>query len=258
MKPLPRISIITPSFNQADFIETTILSVLGQEYPHLEYIVVDGGSTDGTLDILRKYETQLTWSSEEDRGQAHAINKGLARAGGEVVAFLNSDDVYAPGALLATGEYFAAHPGAWWLTGKCAIVDDQGCEIRKLITAYKHFWLQFRSYGVLQIMNFISQPATFWRRSLVEQIGSLNEDLQYTMDYEYWLRIGRCHRLHVLPQRLAGFRMHALSKSGTRFEEQFIEELAVCQRYASPVFVQLHRLHNVLIVGVYKQQNQRI
>ncbi|MCD4672483.1 MAG: hypothetical protein K8R77_07465, partial [Anaerolineaceae bacterium] len=113
-------------------------------------------------------------------------------------------------------------------------------------------------YGVLQIMNFISQPATFWRRSLVEQIGSLNEDLQYTMDYEYWLRIGRCHRLHVLPQRLAGFRMHALSKSGTRFEEQFIEELAVCQRYASPVFVQLHRLHNVLIVGVYKQQNQRI
>ncbi|MCD4672777.1 MAG: glycosyltransferase, partial [Anaerolineaceae bacterium] len=166
MKPLPRISIITPSFNQADFIETTILSVLGQEYPHLEYIVVDGGSTDGTLDILRKYETQLTWSSEEDRGQAHAINKGLARAGGEVVAFLNSDDVYAPGALLATGEYFAAHPGAWWLTGKCAIVDDQGCEIRKLITAYKHFWLQFRSYGVLQIMNYISQPATFWRRSL--------------------------------------------------------------------------------------------
>ena len=256
MKPLPRISIITPSYNQVDFIETTLLSVLEQEYPDLEYIVMDGGSTDGTLDILRKYEDRLQWVSETDRGQAHAINKGLACASGEVTAFLNSDDVYTPGALLSVGRYFVEHPEAQWLTGKCNIIDESGHEMRKSITAYKNFWLGFRSYGVLQVLNYISQPATFWRRGLLAQVGSLNEDLRFTMDYEYWLRIGKQHRLHVLRQGLAGFRLYAASKSGGGYEEQFAEELAVCRRFASPVTVQLHRLHNALIVGVYRWQRR--
>lgn len=256
MKPLPRISIITPSYNQADFIESTILSVLEQEYPALEYIVIDGGSTDGSLDILRKYEDRLTWISEPDRGQAQAINKGLARATGEVVAFLNSDDVYAPGALQAVGAYYASHPEAQWVTGRCIIIDEGGYEMRRAITAYKHFWLGFRSYGVLQILNYISQPATFWRRSLLEEIGNLNEDLRFTMDYEYWLRIGQEHRLHSLRKRLAGFRLYAASKSGGGYEEQFAEELTVCRRFASPLAAHLHRLHNALIVGVYRLQRR--
>ena len=256
MKPLPRISIITPSYNQVDFIETTILSVLEQEYPDLEYIVMDGGSTDGTLDILRKYEDRLQWVSEPDRGQAHAINKGLARASGEVTAFLNSDDVYAPGALRAVGAYFADHAEAQWLTGKCSIIDEKGQEMRKAITAYKHFWLGFRSYDVLQVVNYISQPATFWRRGLLQEIGSLNEDLRYTMDYEYWLRIGQRYRPHVLRHRLAGFRLYTASKSGGGYEDQFAEELAVCRRFSSPLVVQLHRLHNALILGVYRRQRR--
>ena len=102
--------------------------------------------------------------------------------------------------------------------------------MRRAITAYKHFWLEFRSYDVLQVLNYISQPATFWRRSMLEQIGNLNEDLRFTMDYEYWLRIGQQHRLHILRQRLAGFRLYAASKSGGGFEAQFAEELAVCRR----------------------------
>lgn len=256
MKPLPRISIITPSYNQVDFIETTLLSVLEQEYPDLEYIVMDGGSTDGTLDILRKYEDRLQWVSEPDRGQAHAINKGLALASGEVTAFLNSDDVYTPGALLSVGHFFEEHPEAQWLTGKCNIIDESGREMRKSITAYKNFWLGFRSYGVLQVLNYISQPATFWRRRLLAQVGSLNEDLRFTMDYEYWLRIGKQHRLYALRQGLAGFRLYTASKSGGGYEEQFAEELSVCRRFASPVMVQLHRLHNALILGVYRRQRR--
>ncbi len=256
MKPLPSISIIIPSYNQAEFIETTILSVLEQGYPALEVIVIDGGSTDGTLDILRQYDDRLTWISELDRGQAHAINKGLALASGGVVAFLNSDDVYAPGALHAVGAYFAEHPQAQWLTGRCIIVNESGREIRKAITAYKHLWLAFRSYGVLKVLNYISQPATFWRRGLLDEVGNLNEDLRFTMDYEYWLRIGQRYRLHTLRQRLAGFRLYAASKSGGGYEEQFAEEMTVCRRFSSPLVVQLHRLHNALILGVYRVQRR--
>jgi len=256
MKPLPRISVITPSYNQVDFIEATIQSVLGQEYPDLEYIIIDGGSTDGTVDIIRKYEDRLIWVSEPDRGQAHAINKGLARASGAVIAFLNSDDVYAPGALHAVGAYFAEQPEAQWLTGRCSIIDEKGREIRKAISAYKHFWLEFHSYGVLQILNYISQPATFWRRSLLDELGGLKEDLLFTMDYEYWLRIGQQYRLHSLRQRLAGFRLYEASKSGGGYEEQFAEELAVCRRFASPLAVNLHRLHNALILAVYRRQRR--
>ncbi|MDX9866258.1 MAG: glycosyltransferase family 2 protein [Anaerolineaceae bacterium] len=256
MKPLPSISIIIPSYNQAEFIETTILSVLEQGYPALEVIVIDGGSTDGTLDILRQYDDRLTWISELDRGQAHAINKGLALASGGVVAFLNSDDVYAPGALHAVGAYFAEHPQAQWLTGRCIVVNESGREIRKAITAYKHLWLAFRSYGVLKVLNYISQPATFWRRGLLDEVGNLNEDLRFTMDYEYWLRIGQRYRLHALRQRLAGFRLYAASKSGGGYEEQFTEELQVCRQFASSLVVQLHRLHNALILGVYRVQRR--
>lgn len=253
MTSLPHISIITPSYNQASFIESTILSVLGQGYPFLEYIVVDGGSTDGTLDILRKYDGRLSWSSAPDGGQAQAINSGLRRSGGEIVAFLNSDDVYAPGALLAVGRYFAAHPSALWLTGRCAILDEQGHETRKWISAYKHLWLRTRSYAVLQVLNYISQPATFWRRALLTQTGVLNEDLHYTLDYEYWLRMGQAAQLHVLPQVLAGFRLHADSKSGLGYEAQFAEELQVCARHAGTGTVRLHRWHNAFILAVYRR-----
>lgn len=252
--PLPRITIITASYNQADFIEETLLSVLEQDYPHLEYIVMDGGSTDGTLDVLRKYAGRLTWNSQKDDGQAQAINTGLAKANGDVLAFLNADDLYQPGALLKVGEYFAAHPEAGWLSGRCSIVDQTGCEFRRGIATYKHFWLRTRSNAILQILNYIAQPATFWRHEVFSRVGGLDESLQFTFDYDYWLRIGRGQRLHVLPDYLAAFRWHPSSKSGSRFEEQFAEELIVCRRYATPFRVWLHQMHTQLILKVYRRQ----
>src|SRR5512136_340290 len=199
----PRITVVTPSFNQASFIEQTIHSVLTQGYPNLEYIVMDGGSTDGTVDILRKYEKHLIWTSGKDGGQSDALNKGFRRASGEILAYINSDDVYAPGALLKAGGFFASHPQACWLTGRCRNIDAEGREIRKLIKVYKSFWMLFRSYKVLLAIDYISQPATFWRREVIQQVGPFDEKLHLTMDYDYSLRVGSRYRLWVINDTLA-------------------------------------------------------
>ncbi len=251
---LPRISIITPSYNQGEFIGQTIESVLSQGYPDLELIVVDGGSTDGTLEILKSYGDRLAWTSEKDRGQSHAINKGMRRATGEIVAFLNSDDLYEPGALSAVGRFFAAHPQAAWLTGKCHTVDAQGREMRRGITLYKNFWLLLHSYRALFVLNYISQPATFWRKEVFDEVGDLSEGLMYTLEYDYWLRIGLKYRLWVLPRYLAQFRIHQTSKSGTTAHLQFEEQYKVAQSYRPGALpLRLHMLHNNLTVAVYRQ-----
>ena len=250
---LPKISIITPSFNQANFIEQTITSVLDQGYPDLEYIVMDGGSTDGTLDVLRKYGDRINWISEPDRGQSHAINKGLRLATGEVIAFLNSDDLYEPCTLLKVGEFFTFHPKASWLTGKCRIIDHEGHEIRKAITAYKNFWLNLKSYRALLVLDYISQPATFWRRKVIEQIGEFNENLRYAMDYDYSLRVGQLFKLWVLNEYLASFRIHPLSKAGSSAHRQFDVDLEIAKGYTtSTLLLGFHAIHNTLIVSIYR------
>ena len=250
---LPKISVITPSYNQAQFIEQTIQSVLSQGYPNLEYIVMDGGSTDGTLEILRKYADHLYWVSEPDRGQSHAINKGFARASGDVLAFLNSDDLYEPGALLSVGSYFAAHPEVFWLTGWCRTIDAQGKEIRRLSTWYKMFWLLFRSYTVLLVLDYISQPATFWRREVIDKVGGFDESLHYAMDYDYSLRVGKYYKLSVLNHFIARFRVHAFSKAGATAHTQFDADLNITYRHTNAVLLRLlHSWHNSLIVMIYR------
>jgi glycosyltransferase involved in cell wall biosynthesis len=252
MAELPRMTIITPSYNQGAFIGETIESILNQGYPDLEYMVMDGGSTDSTLDVLQSYDGRLQWVSEPDRGQSHAINKGLGRATGEVIAFLNSDDVYEPGALLKVGQFFAAHREAHWVTGKCRTVDAQGREIRKGITAYKNLWLRRPSYRMLQVLNYISQPATFWRRYVVDTVGPFDEGWQYAMDYDYWLRAGRHFRLWFLNAYLARFRVHPNSKAGASANAQFDVDLDIARQYvSSPILLRLHGLHNAMIVAVY-------
>jgi glycosyltransferase involved in cell wall biosynthesis len=253
MSHLPRITIITPSLNQGDFIEQTIESVLSQDYPDLEYIVMDGGSSDGTLGILEKYQDRLSWVSEPDRGQSHAINKGLQRATGDVVAFLNSDDLYEPGALLKVGRFFAGYPDAAWLTGKCRVIDQNGHDVRSAITLYKNLWLRLGSHTVLQVLNYISQPATFWRRTAVEQVGFFDEALHYAMDYDYSLRMGRQFRLGVLHHYVAAFRVHPGSKGESLARAQMDEDLAIARRYvSSPILIGLHALNNRLVLLVYR------
>lgn len=249
---MPRITIITPSFNQGRFIERTIKSVLDQGYSNLEYIVVDGGSTDDTLSILRRYDEKLQWTSEPDKGQSDAINKGIRRATGEIIAYLNSDDVYEPGALDVAAGYFMANPSVMWLTGRCSIIDEADRPMRGLITAYKNFLLDRYSYNILLVTNCISQPATFLRAGLFKEYGLFDVNQHRVMDYEYWLRIGVRHNPGILSRYLAAFRVYRASKTSSAFRDTFNEELEVAGRYShSRLLNGLHRLSVTGICAVY-------
>jgi hypothetical protein len=179
----------------------------------------------------------------------------LRRATGEIVTFLNSDDLYEPVALRTVGEFFAGHPDAIWLTGRCTNINETGRVIRPRTRLYKNFFLALNQYWILQILNYIGQPATFWRRGVLQRIGYLNERLHYTMDYEYWLRLGKESRPHVVSQDLARFRIHRGSKSGSTIHRQFDEELAVAERHCSPFPLLMHRLYHPVIIEIYKRTN---
>lgn len=253
MPTWPKISIVTPSYNQAAFLGATIESVLGQGYPNLEYLVCDGGSTDGSVDVLKRYGRRLAWVSRRDKGQTDAINQGLRRVTGQIVAYLNSDDVLEPGALHQVAESFQSHPEALWLTGSCRIIDQDDRPIRSFVSGYKSLWLRWYSRNKLCVTNFICQPATFWRRSVHDQIGYLDETLRYVMDYDFWLRLSRLGDPLVLREPLASFRIHAASKGESQFHKQFAEDQAVVGRHADQRgLVGLHRLHNAGIVFTYQ------
>lgn len=241
-------TIITPSFNQGRFIEETIESVLGQDYPDLEYLVMDGGSTDETVEILRRYEGRLKWTSEKDRGQSDAINKGIRRATGEVIAYLNSDDLYEKGALRRAGEYFLERPESLWMTGRCRIIDIQGKEVRQSITAYKNFLLSRYGYNILLVTNFISQPATFIRKKAFDSLGLFDESQHRVMDYDFWLRVGRMQPPGILDEYLAAFRVHPGSKTSSSFRHTFKEELEVARKHTDSAVI--NGLHYMSYLGI--------
>lgn len=251
-----KVSIITPSYNQASYIEQTIKSVLEQDYKNIEYIIMDGGSTDGTVEILKKYSDKIIWRSEKDKGQSDGINKGLRLATGEIVAFINSDDTYEPGAIRKVVNFFNKNKEAKWVFGKCHIIDENGKEIRKFITSYKNFWLNFLNYFWLLALNPISQPATFWKRQIHSEEGYFDKDLHYAMDYDFWLRIGRRNDFHYLPKYLASFRWHTQSKGGMVYEKQFKEEYDLAKKYAKKIGrifpVWLHKLNELAIISIYR------
>jgi glycosyltransferase involved in cell wall biosynthesis len=252
-----RISIVTPSYNQAQFVERTVRSVLEQTGNFdLEYIIVDGGSTDGSKNIIERYaaaDQRIRFIYETDKGQSDAINKGLRLTTGDIVAFLNSDDIYYPGTLQAVATAFQAQPQRDWLYSCCRIIDEHDREIRRLITLYKNILGCHYSYNKLLMVNFISQPATFWRRSCLETVGIFDEGEHLVMDYDYWCRLGKQSQPVRLPQYLAGFRSYKTSKSGQRYLQQFHDELRVTKKYTgSHAVLFIHKLHNWFITTCYR------
>jgi GT2 family glycosyltransferase len=210
MTQRPVVSIVTPSYNQAEYLEETMLSVLNQNYPNIEYIVIDGGSGDGSPDIIHRYADRLAyWVSEPDRGQAHALQKGFSRASGEIMAFLNSDDVYLPGAVDTAVGALQVDPGLAMIHGDSIFVDGDGQEIGRKVGLEG----DFLKYFLLQL-NPISQPSAFIRWRAYDLVGGIDPTLQMTMDYDLWCRmLLRGMRAQHVPVALSRFRIHDRSKT---------------------------------------------
>jgi len=229
---LPLVSIVTPSFNQAKYLEKTIQSVLSQEYPRVEYILVDGGSTDGSVEIIRKYEKDLAWwISEPDAGQTDAINKGFAHANGEIFAWLNSDDTYEPGAIREAVDYLLAHPEIGMVYGDANFIDETGRIIGKFPAAQTDYRRLRRGYV------HIPQQASFWRAELWRQVAPLDSSFYFAMDYDLWVRLAKITQIRYLPGHVwANFRLHLDAKTIAEDDRCWPEMLRVHYREGGSPF----------------------
>jgi glycosyltransferase involved in cell wall biosynthesis len=242
----PLVSIITPSFNQCGFIRATIESVLGQNYPNIEYIVMDGGSTDNTVSVLKEYGDRLTWVSEKDEGQTDAINKGLYRSKGEIVAYLNSDDIYLPSAIQRVVDEFNSHPDVDFIYGDFHAIDQYGHILSKVKT------IPFDPNILLYDANFISQPASFYRRRLIDEIGLFDADFQYLMDYEFFLRAARRKvKFRLVRQYLSAIRYHSGCKTLTGAAPWAEERRQLKFKYARPK-VRQHPSAMKILSAIYR------
>jgi glycosyltransferase involved in cell wall biosynthesis len=221
---LPLVSIVTPTFNMARFLPETIESVLSQDYPRIEYIVMDGGSTDGTQEILRKYGDRLLWTSEKDNGQSDAVNKGFLKTTGEIFTFLNADDVYYPGAVRTAVEAFQARPEVGVVYGNAVYTAEDGSVIR----SYPVDPYDFDRLGHL---CFICQPASFIRSDVFRAVGMLDPSLHLTLDYDLWLRIAKQWPMQKVEAMLATSRMYRDNKTMSRRGDTFSEVVQITKQH---------------------------
>lgn len=223
----PLVSIITPSFQQAEFLEATIQSVLKQNYPNLEYIIMDGGSTDGSVEIIQRYADRLAyWISEPDRGQVDAINRGFKRSTGSILAWLNSDDTYEPNAINTIVKAFADAPEARLVYGEGWYIHSEGYRIRPCRFVRETFT---STYMVNK--DPILQQAAFWKRDLWEDVGQLNEGLNWVFDWEWFIRARQKTEFHYIPQFLANYRVHAQAKTRSNDVHRRVEQAFITKTY---------------------------
>lgn len=222
MKDYPKISIVTPSFNQGQYIEQTILSIINQGYPNLEYIIIDAGSTDDTIEIIKKYEHHISyWVSESDNGQSDALNKGLAKCTGEIFNWVNSDDYLEENALFKIADYFANNRRIDMVCGWCSLFDEDTLE-----ETFKHRTEIFETLEETLVEQRINQPASFYRLSVVKGLGGVNPHLHYIMDLDMWFRYLAAFgqgRILLTDDLFAHFRLHNQSKT-TQLQQKFREE----------------------------------
>lgn len=220
----PLVTIITPSYNQGEFIKDTIESVLSQDYPNIEYFVMDGGSTDNTIDILESYEGRFYWCSEKDKGQADAINKGIRKANGKIIGWLNSDDTYLENAVSTVVKYFKDHPNTDMVYGEGYYTNKEGQVIERYLT-------EKFSVSRLAEQCIICQPTVFFTKDIVENVGLLDAEHQLSMDYELWMRISKMGKISYIPNYLATSRMYEENKTLSRRDEVFKETFIAVKKH---------------------------
>lgn len=250
----PTISVITPAYNAAATLPEALESVRAQTVAPLEHVVVDGGSQDGTVELLRAAGESVRWVSEPDRGLSHAMNKGIAMARGDVIGELNADDRYFPETIALVIEAFERHPDAEWVTGRCPIIDGDGNEIRRPVTAYKNALLRRYSLPLYLTQNFVSAPATFFRRDVLQELGGFDERYRISVDYDLQLKFARRGDPVVLDRDLACFRMVEGTLSMSGFETQFREHAEQARRHGAghPVAVAVNQVMSRAIVWTYR------
>lgn len=251
MKPLPKISIVIPSYNKVKYIGQTLESIVTQNYSDLEVIVQDGGSTDGTVEIIKKYAEKypdmIFWTSGKDEGQLDAINKGLKKTTGEILTFINADDVYEKGALRAVGEYFAKNPETLWLAGRGRVIDEKGKEISKWVTAYKNLLLTVNSYSLLLIVNYLMQPSVFLSKGAYQKYGPFTGTENFVTEYDMWLRLAKLEMPASLSKNLSEFRIEKGTKTKTMFIPLLNEDQRIIRKHTdNSIILFLHSLHNLV------------
>lgn len=224
-KDKPLVTIVTPSYNQGEFLEETIKSVLAQDYPALDYIIVDGGSSDGSVEIIKKYQAKLhAWVSEQDQGQTDAINKGFSMSRGEIMAWINSDDLYSPYAVREAVAYLQENPQVGMVYGDTELINRKSLKVGEFNAQQTNYKRLMR--GAV----YIPQPAAFWRRELWDQVGSLDSSFYFAMDYDLWVRFAKRAQIKYIPRMWAKFRIHGAGKTTTSDDQCWPEMRKVHKR----------------------------
>jgi glycosyltransferase involved in cell wall biosynthesis len=249
VKSSPKISIVIPSYNKVGFVDRTLRSIFDQKYPSLEVIIQDGGSTDGTLSVVknysRKYPKLIKWESGKDKGQLDAINNGFRKATGDIYAYINADDVYERNAFSKVAESYKENPGVLWFAGRGKVIDGKGREIAKVVTKYKNLLLSLKSFPFLLVTNFLMQPSVFITKKAFRKYGPFTGTSDFVMEYALWLKLGRVQMPVVINRFLSGFRIEPSSKTSRMYKKVLAEDRSVVRRYTKNLLVLvLHDLHN--------------
>jgi glycosyltransferase involved in cell wall biosynthesis len=241
------ISIISPSYNQGRFIEGNILSVLNQDYPNIEHIIMDGGSTDNTIEVLKKYNHSLIWKSEPDNGTSDAFNKGFLISKGGLIGWLNSDDTYQPNCLSKVVEYFDKHPDVSMIYGECNKIDEGDNIIAK--SELEDFNLK----RFIHTRNFIAGPSVLFRRQAFEEVGFMDPNLHFVMDYDLWIKIGKKFKIERVPFHIGNIRKHPAAKThaSANWKRVMKELISVSRRHGGHIFSSLYRGYLINTVKRY-------